>query len=59
MRLKQLTKGQRYSTARMSKEATDASGGHDGVELLETKPYFDERTQSEGTYEHKVYHVGG
>ena len=43
----------------MSKEATEQSGGTDGVELLETYKYFDKKAQKEGVYEHKLYHVGG
>jgi len=51
--------GQRYATARMSKEASEQSGGKDGVELKEMKTYFDEKVKVEGIYTYKVYYIGG
>jgi len=47
---------QRYSTARASKEATT---GKDGVEVVESKPYTDEKTGAEGLYTYKIYHLEG
>jgi hypothetical protein len=43
----------------MSKEASEQSGGKDGVELKEMKTYFDEKAKVEGVYTHKVYYIGG
>ncbi len=43
----------------MSKEATEQSGGTDGVELVETKSYYDERTRTEGVYTFRIYYIGG
>ena len=43
----------------MSKETTEQSGGQDGVELLESKTYFDEKYQKNCLYQHKIYYVGG
>jgi hypothetical protein len=47
---------QRYCTARASKEATT---GKDGVEVVESKPYTDEKTGAQGLYTYKVYHLEG
>jgi len=48
--------GQRYSAARVSKEATT---GKDGVEVLETTNYVDETTGETGLYTFKVYYLDG
>jgi len=45
---------QRYCTARASREATT---GKDGVELVETKEFIDEKTGDKGLYTYKIYHL--
>jgi len=45
---------QRYCTAKLSKQATT---GKDGVEVLETKSYVDEKTGEKGQYTYKIYHL--
>jgi len=47
---------QRYCTARASKEVT---AGKEGVEVLESSPYTDEKTGDQGLYTYKIYHLGG
>jgi len=47
---------QRYCTARASKEVTS---GKDGVEVLETHTYTDEKTGDTGLYTYKIYHLEG
>lgn len=46
--------GQRYSTARSSREATT---GSDGIELKEKKTFVSDVTGKEGVYTHKIYHL--
>jgi hypothetical protein len=48
--------GQVYSVARASVEATT---GKEGVELVENKKYVDEKTNVQGKYTLKIYHLGG
>lgn len=48
--------GGRYSVARANKEVTK---GKDGIELLESNSYVDEKTGREGHYTRKIYHLDG
>jgi len=48
-------RGQRYSTARLSNEATT---GKEGIELKENTPWTDPNTGATGQYTFKIYHLG-